>query len=139
MHGKKEDDGEDDAFIKELLILVGGDDSKLVSTKRIGTAQATTTRQILVQLQSEVEKMKVMSNLRNLKDVTKYNGISITADYTLAEREMIKNYRQKAKELNEKNPNAETVIRVRGCPKNGLFLKKLKKKTNLTSTSTTTE
>ena len=107
VHGKKEDDGEDDAFIKEFLILVGDDDSKMVSAKRIGTAQETTTRPILVQLQSEVDKIKVMSNLRNLKDVSKYTGISITGDYTLAEREMIKNYRQKAKELNnEKNPDA---------------------------------
>ena len=97
VHGKKEDDGEDDAFIKEFLILVGGDDSKLVSTKRIGTAQATTTRPILVQLRSEVEKIKVMSNLRNLKDVTKYTGISITDDYTLPEREMIKTIAKKQK------------------------------------------
>lgn len=138
VHGKKEEGEGDDAFIKELLIQVCSDDSKIVTVKRIGTAAATTTQPILVQMQSEADKIKVMSNLRNLKDVTKYAGLSITDDYTLAEREMIRNYRQKAKVLNEQNPDAETVVRVRGCPKNGLFLKKLKK-TTLLSQSTATE
>ena len=68
-----------------------------------------------------------MNNLRELKDVQMFTGISITEDYTLAEREMIKTYRTKAKELNDESKSSDTIIRVRGCPKNGLFLKKVKK------------
>ena len=70
-----------------------------------------------------------MDSLKNLKDVPQFRGISITDDYTLAEREMIKEFQQKARKMNDDNPEEETVYRVRGCPKNGLCLKKIKKQT----------
>ena len=93
--------------------------------KRIGSNQTDKVRPILVQLNNEEEKIRVMKNLRKLKDVQMFTGISITDDHTLAEREMIKAYRMKAKELNNENINSDTIIRVRGSPKNGLFLKKI--------------
>ena len=80
-----------------------------------------------------------MNNLRKLKDVEMFTGISITDDYTLAEREMIKAYRMKAKDLNNENINSDTIIRVRGCPKNGLFLKKMKKTVPAKETQANTE
>ena len=66
-------------------------------------------------------KSRVMNNLRELKDVHMFTGISITEDYTLAEREMIKIYRTKAKELNEESKSSDTIVRVRGCPKTACF------------------
>ena len=128
MHGKKEENAdEDDKFVKAFLTQVGCEKSNLKSVKRIGTMQADKVRPILVQLNSEEAKTRIMSNLRSLKDVQMFVGISITEDYTQAEREMIKTYRMRAKELNDENINSETIIRIRGCPINGLFLKKVKK------------
>ena len=128
IHGKKEEsEDEDNKFVKAFLTQVGCENSILSSMKRIGMVKADKVRPILVQLNTEEEKTRIMSNLRSLKDVQLFIGISITDDYTLAEREMIKTYRMRAKELNDENVNTETVIRVRGCPKNGLFLKKIKK------------
>lgn len=126
LHGKK-DESSDIEFINAFLTQVGCDKSNLKSIKRIGATQPDRARPILVQLNTEEEKSKVMKNLRQLKDVQMFIGISVTEDYTLAEREMIKIYRTKAKELNEESKSSETIIRVRGCPKNGLFLKKVKK------------
>ena len=126
VHGKK-DESSDTEFINAFLTQVGCDKTNLKSIKRIGATQPDRARPILVQLNTEEEKSRVMKNLRELKDVQMFTGISITDDFTLAEREMIKTYRTKAKELNEESKSSDTIIRVRGCPKNGLFLKKVKK------------
>ena len=75
-------------------------------------------RPIIVELQSEQDKDKIMRSLRNLKGKTDYNGISITDDHTVAERELISDYRRKAKELNAKNETGEYLFCVRGTPKN---------------------
>ena len=128
MHGKKDESSDgDERFVNAFLTQVGCDKSSLKSLKRIGSNQPDKVRPILVQLNNEEEKTRVMNNLRKLKDVEMFTGISITDDHTLAEREMIKAYRMKAKELNNENINSDTIIRVRGSPKNGLFLKKIKK------------
>ena len=128
MHGKKDEspDG-DERFVNAFLTQVGCEKASLKSMKRIGSNQPDKVRPILVQLKNEEEKTRIMNNLRKLKDIQIFTGISITDDYTLAEREMIKTYRMKAKELNNENINSDTIIRVRGSPKNGLFLKKIKK------------
>ena len=69
-----------------------------------------------------------MNNLKNLKDKG-YNRISITDDYTVTERKIIKDFVEKAKEANNKeSTDSEYVWVVRGSPKNGLFLKRLIKK-----------
>ena len=48
-----------------------------------------------------------MRSLRNLKGKFNYNGISITDDYIVAQREMIKDYKTEVKELNAKLESAE--------------------------------
>ena len=68
-----------------------------------------------------------MDNLKNLKGLEEYRGISIKDDYTLAEREMIQEFQQQANKMNDDNSDDETIYRVRGCPKNGLYLKKMTK------------
>ena len=64
--------------------------------------------------------------LKNLKGNEEYRGISIKEDYTLNERQLIKVYVEQAKALNalEKAKKSTTVYKVRGTPKNGLFLKR---------------
>ena len=54
-------------------------------------------------MNNEEEKNKIMANLRNLKDQVAFKGLSVTDDYTIAERQMIKEWTDKVKENND-NP-----------------------------------
>jgi len=128
IHGKEEiSDDDDENFLREFCIQLSIGNTKAKSHKRIGVQQADRNRPILVQMSNEDEKLKVMNNLKNLKGVPQYQGISIKDDCTRAEREMIRKFQQEANKLNDENPDEDTIYRVRGCPKNGLFLKKFKK------------
>ena len=112
--------------INKLMKDVGADTVEIKKINRIGKLD-NDKRPILVEFSSERDKDLLMRSLRNLKGNSKYNGISITDDYTLAQREMINDYRTEAKEMNSKNENNEHYYCVRGTPKNGLFIKKVKK------------
>ena len=72
--------------------------------------------------------MTLLQNLQKLKDDKRYKGIGITEDYTLSERKLIQEYNARSKEKNYYDPeNNSDVWRVRGSPKNGLFIKKFRK------------
>ena len=84
----------------------------------------------MVIFQTEEDKEKIMNNLRNLKDNENYNGVSVTEDYTLKDRETIREWKEKAKIANEKEPaDSKYVYKIRGSPKNGWILKKFLKQT----------
>ena len=71
-----------------------------------------------------------MRNLGNLQQYPSYKGISITEDLTVAERDQYKTWLEKANKKNQDEPNDTSFVwRVRGSPKNGLYLKKIQKKT----------
>ena len=72
-----------------------------------------------------------MSNLKKLKGQTSYHGISVTEDYTLAERELINQYREEAKTMNAEE-NEDYYFAVRGSPRTGLSIKKLTKQRKAT-------
>ena len=61
---------------------------KLIS--RIGRSEDNKKKPIKVELQKELDKEKILTNLRNLKSNIEYKGISITEDYTTSERQMLK-------------------------------------------------
>ena len=63
---------------------------------RLGQQSEEKSRPIKVSLNSLNEKDKIMNNLPNLKDKG-YKGISITHDYTLTERKMVKDFVNQAK------------------------------------------
>ena len=129
MHGKEDGDNkqEDVSFVNTLLQTVGGNITPK-SIIRLGRYDTNRKRPIKVILQNEENKDKIMDNLRNLKDKDEYKGISITEDYTVSEREIIKEYSDKAKEKNSLEPeNTNYIWRVRGTPKNGLTLKRFMK------------
>ena len=46
----------------------------------------------------EEVRNRILSNLRNLKDISEYKTISVTEDYTITERRMIKDWSDKAEE-----------------------------------------
>jgi len=69
-----------------------------------------------------------MGSLVNLKQYPGYKGVSVTEEYTPAERELFKTWATKAKKRNEQeDTNSNYIWRVRGSPKNGLRLKKCPK------------
>ena len=130
MHGKNEVTPEQDTeyintMIKDLQI--GAVNVKQID--RIGQQDNTKKRPIKMMFNNEEDKEKVLINLRNLKDNLIYKGISITQDFTYSERILIKEFNQQAKAKNtqEELNKSNIVWRVRGTPKNGLFIKRFTK------------
>ena len=78
-------------------------------------------------MSEEKWKETIFNNLSNLKENPKYKGVGLTDDYTFAERELLKEWTNKAKLKNDNETDKTVVWRVRGSPKNGLFLKKFPK------------
>ena len=100
------------------------------SVSRIGRPdQEDKKRPVKVIMNSEEGKMKVLDNLRNLKDNESFKRLSVTDDYPVAERYLLKEYSLKAKEMNDKeSPDCKYAWRVRGTPKNELDVKRLMKR-----------
>ena len=122
-------------FIETLLTDAGTEKIGYTTVNRIGKVDQP-KRPIIVEFNTEHDKDVLMRSLRNLKGKCEYKGISITDDYTVTEREMIKDYKTEAKEMNAKNESEEFFFCVRGTPKNGLYIKKVKKAPAVESTST---
>ena len=95
---------------------------------RIGNPNKSNSRPIKVTMKSKADQQTIMSRLNRLKGTEEELGkISITEDYTQTERELMKSWSAKAK---EKTASDETyVYKVRGDPKNGLKIIRLKKNT----------
>ena len=72
--------------------------STVKSASRIGLPAQDKNQPIKVVMNMEEERNRVLSNLRNLKDIPEYKTISVTEDYTITERRIIKDWSDKAKE-----------------------------------------
>ena len=84
---------------------------------RVGNKAEGKSRPLKIVLNTDEEKRKLFSNLKALKGVDKYQKVSISDDFTIAERELIKVWAKKAKEKNEVEPPDSNIIwRVRGNP-----------------------
>ena len=141
IHGDEESssDNKDDAiksddiyinnFIAALKVT-----STVKSASRIGLPAQDKNQAIKVVMNMEEERNRILSNLRNLKRTSEYKTISVTKDYTITERRMIKDWSDKAKEKNKnESPDSKFVWRYeRGSPKNGLRLKRFLKPTQAT-------
>ena len=74
------------------------------------------------------DKNNIMGKLSELKTApNRFKRISVTDDYTAEERLMIRNKLSEARNKTETEGNGAYVYKVRGTPKNGLFLKRFKK------------
>ena len=86
-------------------------------------------RPIKVTMKSEQDKDHVMASLKDLKGKDNYKGVSVTDDHTIKDRNTIKEWVEKAKTANANEAdNSIYEWKVRGSPKNGMSLKKLKKR-----------
>ena len=75
---------------------------------------------MMVRMTNKEEKEQFMSKLWMLKNArTRFKSMSITNDYTLEERDMIRKYVGEAKRRNTTETN-EYQWKVRGTPKEGL-------------------
>ena len=98
------------------------------SVNRIGMKNPEKKRPLLLVMNSEEEKDRIIQNLTNLKGQANFKGISVTEDYTIAERKLLTEWRDKAKAKNaEEGEPSKYIWRVRGTPKDGLSLKRFLK------------
>ena len=113
-----------DNLIKTLAIGV----VKPKAVKRIDNAEK---RPLIVTFQNTEEKSKFMKSLSNLKGKNEYQGLRITDDYTMNERNLIRKLSEQAKQKNiQEGSNADFSWRVRGSSKNGFRIMKIYKKQN---------
>ena len=128
IHGKEENGDDDKLFVQNLNKQISVGCVRINQIMRVGEIKANKIRPLKVVLSSPDEKNKVLYSMKNLKGNELYKGISVTDDYTINEREMIREFVKKAKKENEKEDKESNYIwRVRGCPKNGLTIKRLTK------------
>ena len=97
---------------------------------RLGIKDESKIRPVMVHLQSKEEKYDILSKLWRLKYARSTNErISITHDYTLEERRLIKGTVDEAKRrnLNENNDGKQDFLwKVRGTPKTKLRIVKIR-------------
>ena len=106
-------------------------DSHVKFMTRIGEKLSNKNRPIKVVLGSAHERYLLMKNLANLKGKSKYKGISVTKDFTVFERGLIKEWANKAKERTKEENDSGFVWRVRRSPFKGLYLKKIKRNNSI--------
>ena len=93
---------------------------------RLGVKQPDKIRPILLRMQTISDKAEMMSKLWMLKHARiNLKKLSITNDYTLNERKIIKEYVEEAKKRNTTGANGY-AWKVRGTPTNNLRLIKIK-------------
>ena len=139
VHGYSEGNGDvperkqhDKIFIDSFLRDIGVEGS-YKSIIRLGTRPEDSElakRPMKVVMENEAGKDRIMAHLNNLKGKEDYKGISITDDHSIADRKIIREWGEKAKTANENEP-ADSLYewKVRGSPKNGMQLKKFRKRT----------
>ena len=121
IHGlKEEDESTDRERINEILRTTNTELSSL-SFYRLGGKKTGTNRPIMVRMQTITDKEEFMSKLWMLKQL-KMKKLSITNDYTMDERKIIKQYVEEAKKRNNNTGTHGYVWKVRGTPRNGMRL-----------------
>ena len=129
IHGLPEESS--DKEMVELFFTAIDVDVTPKAYKRLGKQTENRIRPLKLEMETAFEKDKVMLSLNKLKDKTyeQLRKISVTDDYTLAERAEIKRWADNARNKNqEEGKDCNFVWRVRGSPKNGLRLVKIFKK-----------
>ena len=116
----------DDNFVTSFLNTIGVVVVRPRQIIRLGKPNEKKKRPLKLVMNSDADKDTIMSRLCNLKDAEEvYRTVSVRDDYTIEERQLIREWLTKAEEKNkEENTQA---WRVRGTPKNGLRLVKITK------------
>ena len=108
----------DEMFIDSFLKIIGITSHPL-KIIRLGKRNDNNTRPKLV-MNSSAEKIQVMSRLCNLKNADEiYRKLSIRDDYTIEEREEIRESVNKAEQRNKIENTQSYVWKLRGAQKTG--------------------
>ena len=116
----------DNNFINSFLDVIG------ISLRpnqiiRLGKVSETRKRPVKIVMNNSADKDSIMARLGNLKNAEPiYKSLSVRDDYTIEERELIKEWVMKADNKNKEN-NTQ-AWKVRGTPKNGLRFVKITKR-----------
>lgn len=127
IHGVRETDEAETADNEWLNIFKKDIDTnaEVKFVGRIGQKKSSKNRPLKIVLKNQEDKRSIFSKLKNLKGKESYQGVSISEDFTVAERSVIKSWIGKAKDKNEKEGSSNIIYRVRGSPKTGtMHLKK---------------
>ena len=121
VHGLEEGEISDTQLIKDIFEATDTQQEPSF-INRLGPKRDGKTRPLMVRMRNKEEKEQFMSKLWMLKNARRrFKRMSITNDYTLEERYMIKKYVEEAKIRNTTERN-EYQWKVRGTPKEGLKL-----------------
>jgi len=124
IHGVREKENEEDIdFVNELLNDVNVK-TQPTFVSRVGK-QSNGVRPIKVAFKDSHIKYRFMKKLTELRQHEKYVKLSITDDLTKMEREQIKEWKRRADEMNKAKSNEDFNWRVRGSPRDKLYLKKI--------------
>ena len=129
IHGKDEGKGKEEAleFLNDMLEIIGCK-AAVKSIICIGQCAPNKTRPIRVVFEKEEEKRQIMNNLSKLKDCMDYRGISVTDDYTVSERAMIRKFVEDARQKNSlETDECNYIWKARGTPQSGLTIKRFRK------------
>ena len=115
----------DNTYVAALLLILGVDVNPKFLT-RLGKVDANEKcRPLKVIMNSVEDKDQIMARLSNLRTAEQqYRNIIVKDDYTPEERDLVKTWHKKAEEKNKAENTKEW--KVRGTPKNGLRLIKIK-------------
>ena len=115
---KEEIEENDRAYIKDILKKLRVEEVP-ESITRLGKPNESKGRVMKICMKTKDAKDSIMSSLGLLKGTEEIFGkISVTDDYTVSEREKLREFSAKAKEQEKNDPTR--VFKVRGDPKNGL-------------------
>ena len=124
IHGVNEDENIDDAHFVNQLLKDLNVNTQPNYVGRIGK-ESSSTRPIKIVFKDSHVKYRLMKRLKELKQHKRYSKLSITDDMTRMERDLVKGWKKKADERNQRETNKDYVWRVRGSPREGLYLKKI--------------
>ena len=124
IHGVSENQNKGDIdFVNELLNDVNVK-TQPTFVSRVGK-NSNGVRPIKVAFKDSHIKYRFMKKLTELRQHEKYVNLSITDDLTKMVREQIKEWKKRADEMNKAKSNKDFNWRVRGSPRDKLYLKKI--------------
>ena len=126
IHGINEGNRDDREYIRKLFDILQMDHTGPLMVHRLGIKNRNKQRPLHVTMKTIEEKGELMSRLGLLRGAEdEFKKISVTEDYTVAEREEIKRWVTMANEKT-KDETLGYVWKVRGSPKTGMRLIRIK-------------
>ena len=119
----------DEEFVASFLETIGVATQPKQITRLGDDPNNKKMRPVKLVMENEEQKNAIMSRLVNLRTAEEiYRQLSVRDDYTIEERELIRSYAAQAKKQNERDNTTEW--KVRGTPKNGLVVRRIKSRQN---------